>query len=285
MAIVFAFCCIFCSAANDFVFKLFARKPRSRGLFVFVIGIAWALTSLLLPDLRGVNWQTTLLWGVISGFFSVAGNLLLIEAMGKQSAGLCSTIYRLNLALVVPGAWLLFKENNTLLQGLGIALAFAAVLFFLPGSNSGEKRQDAKLGIVLVIIAAILRAGMGLSYKYAFNLGASANGVNLVNALCWIIGGLIYFYLRERQNGSSGVPDKKIAGYGVLSGLFVFGIVFFMAHSVRLGNASIVLPIMQMSFILTFILSALILKEKLTVCKFMALLCGVAALLLLSIKL
>ena len=284
MAIVFAFCCIFCSAANDFVFKLFARKPRSRGLFVFVIGIAWALTSLLLPDLRGVSWQTTLLWGVISGFFSVAGNLLLIEAMGKQSAGLCSTIYRLNLALVVPGAWLLFKENNTLLQGLGIALAFAAVLFFLPGSNSGEKRKEAKLGILLVIIAAILRAGLGLSYKYAFNLGASANGINLVNALCWVVGGLIYFYLRERSGNTAGALDKKVAGYGILSGLFVFGIVFFMAHSVRLGNASIVLPIMQMSFILTFVLSALILKEKLTVYKFMALICGVAALLLLSIK-
>ena len=284
MAIIFAFCCIFCSAANDFVFKLFARKPRSRGLFVFVIGIAWAICSLFLPDLRGVNWQTTLLWGAISGFFSVVGNLLLIEAMGKQSAGLCSTIYRLNLALVVPGAWLLFKENNTLLQGLGIALAFAAVLFFLPGSNSGEKRQDAKLGIILVIIAALLRAGMGLSYKYAFNLGASPNGINLVNALCWVAGGLIYFYLRERSAGNNGMPDRKIAGYGVLSGLFVFGIVFFMAHSVRLGNASIVLPIMQMSFVVTFVLSAVFLKEKLTIYKFAALLCGAAALLLLSIK-
>ena len=67
-------------------------------------------------------------------------------------------------------------------------------------------------------------------------------------------------------------------------GLFVFGIVFFMAHSVRLGNASIVLPIMQMSFVVTFVLSAIFLKEKLTVYKFFALLCGAAALLLLSIK-
>ena len=57
-----------------------------------------------------------------------------------------------------------------------------------------------------------------------------------------------------------------------------------MAHSVRLGNASIVLPIMQMSIVVTFVLSAVFLKEKLTVYKFFALLCGAAALLLLSIK-
>lgn len=286
MAVFYAFCCIFCSAMNDFVFKLFARKPRSRGLFVLVIGLAWSLASLFLPDLRGASWQTTIIWGLISGFFSVVGNLLLIEAMGKQSAGLCSTIYRLNLALVVPGAWILFKENNTLLQFFGIAAAFAAVLFFLPGSknSAGTSPRDARLGLILVIIAAILRAGMGLSYKYGFNLGASANGVNLVNGICWIIGGGIYFILRERTNTQLDKWSRKVAGYGILSGLFVFGIVFFMAHSVRLGNASIVLPIMQMSFVVTFVLSAIFLKEKLTVYKFFALLSGAAALLLLSIK-
>ena len=286
MAVFFAFCCIFCSAMNDFVFKLFARKPRSRGLFVLVIGAAWAATSLFLPGLRGASWQTTISWGLISGFFSVVGNLLLIEAMGKQSAGICSTVYRLNLALVVPGAWILFRENNTLLQIFGIIAAFAAVLFFLPGSknNNGSDPREARLGLILVIIAAVLRAGMGLSYKYGFNLGASANGVNLVNAICWIIGGGIYFLLRERTNPVLARWDRKVTGYGILSGLFVFGIVFFMAHSVRLGNASIVLPIMQMSFVVTFVLSAVFLKEKLTVYKFAALLCGAAALLLLSIK-
>ncbi|MBR7107990.1 MAG: EamA family transporter [Lentisphaeria bacterium] len=287
MAIIFAFCCIFCSAMNDFVFKLFARKPRSRGLFVFMIGVAWAAASSFLPDLRGASWNTTILWGIISGLFSVIGNLLLIEAMGKQSAGLCSTIYRLNLALVVPGAWILFKEQNSLLQCIGIAAAFAAVLFFLPGSknpNSDTSPRDAKLGLILVIIAAILRAGMGLAYKYGFNLGASANGVNLVNAFCWIAGGPVYYFLRERNLPELGAFSKKLTGYGILSGIFVFGIVFFMAHSVRLGNASIVLPIMQMSFVVTFILSAVFLKEKLTLYKFIALSCGAAALLCLSIK-
>lgn len=284
MAVIFAFCCIFCSAMNDFVFKLFARKPRSRGLFVLVIGAAWSIASLFLPGLKGSSWQVTITWGIISGLFSVIGNLLLIEAMGKQSAGLCSTIYRLNLALVVPGAAIIFKEHNTLMQYIGIAAALAAVLFFLPGSVTKEKRSDGKLGLILVIIAAILRAGMGLAYKYGFNLGASANGVNLINGFCWIIGGGIYFILREWKNDQLGKWSRKIAGYGILSGLFVFGIVFFMAHSVRLGNASIVLPIMQMSFIVTFVLSAAFLKEKITIYKLFALTSGAAALLLLSIK-
>ncbi len=251
---------------------------------MLVIGAAWSIASLFLPGLKGSSWQITITWGIISGLFSVIGNLLLIEAMGKQSAGLCSTIYRLNLALVVPGAAIIFKEHNTLMQYIGIAAALAAVLFFLPGSVTKEKRSDGKLGLILVIIAAILRAGMGLAYKYGFNLGASANGVNLINGFCWIIGGGIYFILRELKNDQLDKWSRKVAGYGILSGLFVFGIVFFMAHSVRLGNASIVLPIMQMSFIVTFVLSAVFLKEKITIYKLFALTSGAAALLLLSIK-
>ena len=38
MAVMLAFCCLGFAAANDFVFKLFARKERSRGAFVFAVG-------------------------------------------------------------------------------------------------------------------------------------------------------------------------------------------------------------------------------------------------------
>lgn len=57
-------------------------------------------------------WQTTLFWGCASGFLSVSANILLIEAMGIQSAGICSTVYRLNLGPAVLGAWLLLEEEE-----------------------------------------------------------------------------------------------------------------------------------------------------------------------------
>ena len=269
---------------NDFVFKLFARKLRSRGIFVFGVGVVWSLMGwLFLKDKCGV-WEATLLWGIVSGFFSVTGNLLLIEAMGLQSAGLCATIYRLNLALVVPGAALLFHEVHPWYQYIGIAAAIGAVLLFLPGSgNSGEAAKKSYLGIVLVIIAAVLRAGMGLSYKYGFNLGASPNGVNVINGLCWVVGGIVYYLLKERKMSVREAFSPKVFNYGALSGLLVFGIVFFMSQSVNLGDAGIVLPIAQMSFVLTFILSVLFLHEKFTLCKVLAISSGAAALLLLSI--
>ena len=78
--------------------------------------------------------------------------------------------------------------------------------------------------------------------------------------------------------------DRKTFGYGALSGVFVAGIIYCMARSLALGDASIVLPIQQMSFLATFFLGVIFLKEKVTWRKIAALGCGVAALLLLSMK-
>lgn len=281
MAVLLAFCCLGFAAANDFVFKLFARKARSRGIFVFAVGVLFTAVLSFLPDWWGASWRVTLFWGVVCGLFSVVGNLFLIESMSRLSAGLCSTVYRLNLALVVPLAVVLFGESPLWYQWIGVTLALAAVLAFMP---VGEKIvAGRKSDYVMVILAMALRAGMGLAYKYAFLAGASPNGVQVVNAWAWVVCGLVYYLWRERRSFDFRAAfAPKVLGYGALSGVLVAGIIYFMAASLRLGDASIVLPIQQMSFLATFFLGVVFLGEKITPRKIFALGCGVAALLLLS---
>ena len=285
MAVVFAFCCLGFAAFNDFVFKLFARKPRSRGIFIFVIGVIMtAVQMILLRDWWGQSWKATVLWGVICGFCSVVGNILLIESMSRLSAGVCSTVYRLNLALVIPLAVLCFHESPIWYQWIGVALALAAVLAFMP---VGEKNPAGrKSDYAMLILAMALRAGMGIAYKYAFKYsGAAESGVQIVNGLAWVVGGIAYYLLGERRAfGAREAFSSKVLGYGAFSGLLVTGIIYFMAKSLAMGDASIVLPIQQMSFLATFFLGVIFLKEKVTWRKIAALGCGVAALLLLSVK-
>jgi len=286
MAVILAFCCLGFAAANDFVFKLFARKARSRGIFVFAVGVLFtAVLSVhfVREDWLGASWRTTLLWGVICGICSVVGNILLIESMSRLSAGLCSTVYRLNLALVVPFAVVFFGESLFWYQWIGVAMALAAVLAFMP---VGEKRVvGRKSDYVMVVLAMALRAGMGLAYKYAFLHGASESGVQIVNGWAWIVCGIIYYLLRERREYPLRAAfSAKVLGYGGLSGVLVAGIIFFMARSLKLGSASIVLPIQQMSFLATFFLGVIFLKEQITLRKIAALACGAAALLLLSVR-
>lgn len=282
MAVIFALCCLACSAINDFIFKLFADRPMSRGVFFSIIGVVLSLA--MVPTLNcqafSDNLTNTLLWGCAAGFFSIVGNVLLIEAMAKLSAGICSTIYRLNLIFVVPGAMFFFGEKLTLPQVGGVVAAILAILLFSFSTLCGEKKSSL-VGMVIIISAALLRAGMGLSYKQALLTGVEESSLVFINGLFWIFGGLIYAKIKD---GSIKLPGKAVLGFGALSGVFVCGIVFFMAKALQAGGAGIVLSIAQMSFLGTLLLSVLILKEKLEKFKIAGVICGTAAILLLALK-
>lgn len=287
MTIVFALCGLVCAACNDFIMKLVARKPRSKGLFFCLVGIVWGAVSLLFPiDLT--NWKATLLWGSVASFFSITANLLLIESMGLQSAGICSTVYRLNLVPVAILACFLpgMDESISLVNGAGIFVAACAVLCFMAPPDREETGSGqtavkmARLGLFLVIIASCLRAGQGLSTKYCNIFGADKTGVMIINAVFWIVGGFLYAICRERKLMQ---VNAHLLGYSAGSGLAVLGIIYFMLLSTDGGDASIVLPIQQMSFPLTLLFSAIFLHEKVTPLKLTGVVCGIVAVILLCL--
>lgn len=282
MAVIFALCCLVCSAVNDFVFKLFADRPMSRGVFFSIIGLILTLTMVPALNCHAIseNMTNNLIWGCAAGFFSIAGNVLLIEAMGKLSAGICSTIYRLNLIFVVPGAMFFFGEKLTPLQLGGVAAAILAIVLFSFSTLCGEKKSSL-VGMIIIISAALLRAGMGLAYKQAFLTGVEESSLVFINGLFWVFGGLLYAKIKD---GSIKMPGKAVWGFGALSGIFVCGIVFFMAKALQAGAAGVVLSIAQMSFLGTLCLSVLILKEKLEKFKIAGIICGTAAILMLAVK-
>lgn len=285
LALLYTFCALGCAAFNDLAFKFFARKERSRGLFVAVVGVCGTFLFAFLPGKFTGDISATILWGIICGIFSAVGNILLIESMTKLSAGVCSTIYRLNLALVVPFSVLFLHESLHFSQYAGIALAIAAVLAFMPRKEQGKeesRRNTLFWPMVMIITACVFRAGLGLSMKYAPEFaGASKNGVNFIIEILWVVSGIIYFLLKERKEYRL---TLKLSGYGVLSGVMVAGILFFTALALNTPGslASVVLPIAQMSFLATFVLSAVFLKEKITAAKIFALLCGAGAMILLA---
>ena len=121
---------------------------------------------------------------------------------------------------------------------------------------------------------------MAAMWYIAGNGKGDRNMVIVVNSVFWIIGGLLFAWFREKQSLKG---QEHIWRYGSLSGVLVAGIVFTMAAALQFGEASIVLPIAQMSFLLTFACSAIFLKEKMTRSVWVGIVYGIGAVLLLSI--
>ena len=282
IAIIYAFACLAVTAANDLLFKFFARSRSPKGMFVSCVGFFWIFTALFSLQGMPVNWSSTILWGVISGFFSCGGNILLLAAMEKLGGGVCSTIYRLNLVPVALGATILLDERLTPLSWCGVILAILAVISFLPRSSGSSEKggRAAIIAFIMVVCAALMRAGMGLSYSYAFDHEADRGWVVLINALWWLVGGMAYSLFVEKQGIN---PGRRNILYGAGSGILVAMITLFMSLSLKYGDAAVVLPIAQMSFLATAVAAAILLKEAITIRTIIALLCGSGAVLLLCL--
>ena len=290
MAIAFALLSLVFAAVNDVVFKLYARNIRSRGLYAAIVGIVWTVVfagAALTSSERGEIFAgVTVYWGIVSGTFSITANILLLESMARLEAGVCATVYRLNLAFAAILAFIFLGETVTNGKLLGLGFAILAIACFAWHCRSAEDRE--KKGAVLsygflglIILASLLRAGMGVSYKYALSSGAEQHGMLAFNGVMWIVLGGAYFLFRERSIPRS--DNRKSWLYGMASGVLVCGIVFFMALALTHGEASVVLPVSQMSFIGTALLGRMLLGERIPLIKWLGILFGFGCVLAMSL--
>ena len=85
------------------------------------------------------------------------------------------------------------------------------------------------------------------------------------------------------------VKDRKLAApracwtYGAIMSVVLLGAFVCLLHGVALGQASVVVPIAQMGFVVTALMGVVLLREKLTPRKLFGLAAAVAALVALAL--
>jgi uncharacterized membrane protein len=279
---VLALLSMVCAACNDFIFKLYARRSGPVGAYLAVIGIVWAVVfTACLPSRFCLLEQQTFQWGIISGVFSIVANILYVKALAREDVGVCSTIYRLNLVPAALLAFVLFKEPATATRLAAIASGAAAVLLFSWPAGKAMARPFISSSILMVVLASFLRAGMGLSYKAGLLKGADEYGLMAINGFAWIAGGVICHFLVDREMWRI---SRSTLIYGGISGMLVCGIVLFMMLALKHGDASLVLPITQMSFALTALAGIALMKEPFTARKCAGVSLGIICITLMGIN-
>jgi hypothetical protein len=180
IALYFSLLSLICAILNDVLFKLYASGKRLAGYYFAVIGAVWFSFFTILyvmQSTRNID-ATSLLCGTISGLFSAFANILLIEAMARHEAGICATIYRLNLAPAAIFAFIFFPFWKI----MGIAAAIMAVILF--SQPSGDSISKVKVFALWMLAAASLfRACMGLTYKLGLENGADMRLILALNGL------------------------------------------------------------------------------------------------------
>lgn len=261
MGIVFAIASLCFAGFNDFLFKQYVRRPQQpMGIFIAGIGLVWTVFFGIWLCLSNQPLALHHLEiPVAAGIASVAANLLFLDSLRTLSGGTGATIYRLNLVAVAILGFIWLGESITFSKTFAIILGGAAVL--LLGSESNLERKNVSWGsLLLLLVACLLRAVMGILYKQSTSSGVGNMEMLTINGFFWILGGMIYAWLRKEAP----LPSARGLTFSIVSGLLVCGIVYFMLEATRLADASTVVPITQLSFILTCVLGVVTGQEKLS---------------------
>ena len=259
-AILFALLSLFFAGLLDVVYKRYSRKERSRGTYVFGIGVVWCVlqtAALAMGEEVLIVDATSIRYGLFAGLCLTLSNLLLLESLTHINISLGSTVYRLNTIGVVVMAFLFLGEALGGIKLLGVGLGIVAVgLLYRPDPTAmSEENRGRFLPFFLMAVAASLfRAGYGVITRGGIVHQADPQTMLLLCALSWIVGGAFYARLRE---GRFRLTKKKV-GYALVSGVLVFLVVDFLMLAVKYGEASIVIPIANMSFVMAMLLSVVL---------------------------
>jgi uncharacterized membrane protein len=256
-------------------------KQRSRGVFLAITGVVWGLLQLITVVSTGqliLFDQYTLGFGLAAGLLVTLSNLMLVECLTHLHVSLGSTIYRLNTIGVVFLSFLFLGEPLELFKLLGITCGIAAALLLYHHQSEEKQSHHLKLFFGLIVLASVLRAGFSVVTKAGLSLGASGPTMLLIAATCWVVGGLTYALLKEAPVKFT---RKKIA-YAALSGLLVYLTVNALFAALARGDASVVVPIANLSFIIALAISVMLGMERLNIRKGIALAFASASIFLLA---
>jgi len=280
-AIFFALLSLIFGGLNEIVFKRYSARERSRGMMISGVGLVWCLLLSLDVHVSGDTIlfnHPTWFYGLVAGISVAIANILLLESLRHMEVSLGSTIYRLNTIAVVILSIIFLNESLSGFKLAGVGCGLAAVLLLYHHHNSTGSNTMLKTGLILVIVGALLRAVYSVVTKAGLSAEADANGLILISSICWIVSGLLYAVLIEHRYS---ITRSKVS-YALVSGLIVYGIVKTLVIALSLGEASVVVTIANMSFLVALFVALVTKMEVLSVKKVSAMVFAVSAILLLT---
>ena len=280
-AVGFALLCLFLTGCNDVLFKRYSIRGHSRGMLILGVGLIWTFAQWSLAQIQDTPIEfnnVTLIFGLMAGAFVTLSNLLLLESLRHIEVSLGATIYRLNTIGVILLSFVFLNEPFGWFKGFGILIGLIAVLFLYQGEISSSNQKQLLLFVGVAVVASFFRAAFGVSTKAGFLEGADRNSMLLIISSCWIVGGAVYALWRERRFRITWEKTRFIC----LSSFLVVGVTNFLMLALQYGDASIVIPIANMSFVIALLLSVTLKMETFTTAKMWAMAFAIVSILCLA---
>ncbi len=137
------------------------------------------------------------------------------------------------------------------------------------------------MGYVLLALIAMVFIGLfDFTVKRGIVAGADVNALMFYSFLA----SSVFYGITCKLQKVSFQMNKILWKYSLIAGFLFFFASFSIMTGLKYGDASIIIPIARMGFVVTSICAFIILKEKLSLQKGLGILCAIISLLLLTYK-
>jgi drug/metabolite transporter (DMT)-like permease len=216
---------------------------------------------------------TAFAWGMSAGVLVFIALYNFARSLASGAVSIVAPVFRLSFCITAALAVWLLDEPLTRWKLAGLAAALAAVWLLLAGGATPAPRATTT-SVVRVLVATVAMGMVSFVYKLAALAGGSPATVLTGQASVFLPLATLFAVVRDRGFH----PPPGGWRYGATTAvLLLFGLVMLLAALAR-GEASVLVPVAQLSFVVTASLGFIILREPVTLRKGLGLAFAVAAL-------
>jgi len=218
-------------------------------------------------------------WGMSAGVLVFIALYNFARSLASGAVSIVAPVFRLSFCITAALAVWLLDEPLTHWKLAGLAAALAAVWLLLGGGTEPGPRATA-ISVARVLVATIAMGLVSFVYKLAALAGGSPATVLTGQASVFMPLATLFAVARDRGFH----PPAGGWRYGATAAvLLLFGLVMLIAGLAR-GEASVLIPVAQLSFVVTAALGVIVLREPVTPRKGAGLAFAVAALAFLALS-
>ena len=279
--VVYAVVAMVCYGLSDFIYKQAASAGiradhflMAQGWFFCPLVILYALaTHTLVLD-------PVALWGSLAGVFIFIGFHYFIRSLITGSVSTNASIFRMNFIVTVILVVILLGEPLTASKIVGLALSLLAAWLLLGAGDNAERtpNEAGRRSLVQVVIATLAFGTSNFFHTVGLRHGAVPETLAVAQAAVFMPIATVVVYFTDRTLRAPPVTF----GYGAAAAIILLGATIFLLRGVADGQASVLVPIAQMGFIIAALLGIFILCERVTIRKAVGLVSALAALAVLA---
>ncbi|MBI2846431.1 MAG: DMT family transporter [Chloroflexi bacterium] len=261
MAIALALFAMLVGGVADFIYKEAQRRGIDEGVFVFYQAttffvLVWVLTLSTgqLETIAPAAWK----YGLPSGLLAYTGVLLFLKSLKGGDASVNVPIFRLSFVVTALGAILFLGESITAFKIAGFLLAVTSILS-LAKIDVLIRGQMASGPLLRLVVGTVLFGVSALLVKQALNEGGAPITLASIQTITFNLSALFYTLISRKMRANS-----VTLRFAPLVGLFQLSWVILLFQSLKIGDASVSYPIVQLSFVVTVLLTVITLREAMT---------------------